>query len=132
MSNLNYVYKRTAGTAGFAGTWVSTSETVNSQILLKVQPYDGDGLSFIYPSQQQTTNVKFDARNYASLGPNKPSGASYSARRVNPRTLEITDKLNGKVLDTRQVQLSSDLKSLTITLHRPGLSDPDILVFERQ
>jgi hypothetical protein len=83
-------------------------------------------------TDEQTTNVKFDGRDYASLGPNKPSGVSYAARRVNPRSLEITDKLNGKVLDTRQIQLSSDLKTLTITLRRPGLSDPDILAFERQ
>jgi hypothetical protein len=131
-SNVNYVYKKTAGTAGFAGTWVSTNETVNSEIVLTVQPYDGDGLSFINRSQEQTSNVKFDGADYAILGPNVPTGLTSSGRRVNEHTLEMTYKLNGKILNTRQVQLSSDLKTMTITLHKPGLSDPDILVFERQ
>jgi hypothetical protein len=39
--NLNYVYKRTAGGSGFAGTRVSTSETVNSVFVLQVRPYGG-------------------------------------------------------------------------------------------
>lgn len=54
--SLKYVYKRMAGTSGFAGTWESTSETVNSVFMLQVRPYEGDGLSFIDPSQEETTN----------------------------------------------------------------------------
>lgn len=38
-SNVQYVYKRTAGTSGFAGTWESISEQVNSVFVLKVQRY---------------------------------------------------------------------------------------------
>jgi hypothetical protein len=132
-SNVNYVYKRTAGTAGFAGTWVSTSERVNSQIVLKIEPYQRGGLSFISPALKQTTNIKFDGKNYAVLGPNAPSGLTSAGLRVNQHTLEMTHKLNGKVVDTRQIQLSSDLKTMTMTVHKPGLSSyPDVLVFERQ
>ena len=50
--NLNYVYKRMAGSSGFAGTWESTSETVNSVFVLQVRSYGGDGLSFIDPSEE--------------------------------------------------------------------------------
>ena len=46
------MYKRTAGTSGFAGTWESTSEALNSVFVLKVQPYEADGLSFIDPSRR--------------------------------------------------------------------------------
>jgi len=80
-SNVNYVYKRTAGTSGFSGTWESTSETVNSVFVLKVQPYEGDGLSFIDPSQEETKNVKFDGKDYPNVGPNVTSGSTSSARR---------------------------------------------------
>jgi hypothetical protein len=55
-----------------------------------------------------------------------------SARRVNGRTLEVTDKLKGKVMDTREIQLSSDGKTLTMTVHAAGRTEPNILVFERQ
>jgi hypothetical protein len=53
-------------------------------------------------------------------------------RRVNGRTLEITDKINGKIMDTQQIKLSCNLKTLTITVHTAGRSEPNILVFERQ
>ena len=130
--NLSYVYKRTARGSGFAGTWVSTSETVNSVFVLQVRPWEGDGISFIDPSEEQTTNVKFDGKDYPNLGPNVPPGAVSSIRRVNERTLEMTDKINGKIMDTQQIELSSDLKTLTMTVHTVGRSEPNILVFERQ
>ena len=130
--NLNYVYKRTAGSSGFAGTWESTSETVNSVFVLQVRPYEGDGLSFINPSEEETKNVKFDGKDYPNLGPNVAPGSASSARRVNERTLEMTDKIDGKVMDAQQIELSSDLKTLTMTVHTVGRSEPNILVFERQ
>jgi hypothetical protein len=130
--NLNYVYKRTAGSSGFAGTWESTSETVNSVFVLQVRPYEGDGLSFIDPSEEETKNVKFDGKDYPNLGPNVAPGSASSVRRVNEQTLEMTDKINGKVMDDQQIELSSDLKTLTMTVHTVGRSEPNILVFERQ
>src|ERR1700730_18979770 len=95
--NLKYVYKRMAGTSGFAGTWESTTETVNSVFVLQVRPYEGDGLSFIDPSQEETTNVKIDGKDYPNVGPNVAPGSASSVRRVNQNTLEMTDKINGKI-----------------------------------
>ena len=129
--NLNYVYKRTAGGPGFAGTWESTSETVNSVFVLQIRPYEGDGLSFIDPSEEETKNVKFDGKDHANVGPNVAPDSASSIRRINKHTLEMTDKINGKIVDTQQIKLSSDLKTLTITVHTLGRSEPNILVFER-
>ena len=129
--NLNYVYKRTAGGPGFAGTWESTSETVNSVFVLQIRPYEGDGLSFIDPSEEETKNVKFDGKDHANVGPNVAPDSASSIRRMNKHTLEMTDKINGKIVDTQQIKLSSDLKTLTITVHTLGRSEPNILVFER-
>ena len=131
-SNVKYVYQRTAGTSGFAGTWEGSSETVNAAIVLKVQAYEGDGLSFINASEGVTKNVKFDGKDYPNAGPNAMAGAASTARRVNDDTLEMTDKFNGKIMNTRQIQLSSDRKTLTMTVHVPGRREPDVLVFERQ
>jgi hypothetical protein len=131
-TNVKYVYNRTAGTSGFAGTWESTSETLNSVYVIKVQPYEGDGLSFIYSSQGVTKNVKFDGKDYPSVGPNAPPGSTSSARRVNEHTLSITGKINGKVAGTQETTLSADGKTLTQTIHAAGRTAPNILVFERQ
>ncbi len=76
--------------------------------------------------------MKFDGKDYPNVGPNVPAGLVSSARRVNGRTLEITDKSNGKVAGTQEIQLSSDGKTLTMTVHSAGRTEPNILVFERQ
>jgi hypothetical protein len=131
-SNLNYVYKRKGGGSGFAGEWVSTSETVNSVVLMQVRPYEEDGLSFIDPAAQVTKNVKFDSKDYPNLGPNVTPGSTSSIRRVNDRTLEMTYKVNGKVLYTQQIELSSDSNTLTMTRHIVGETETNIRVLERQ
>lgn len=131
-SNLLYVYKRTAGTSGFPGTWESVSEQVNSVLEIQIGSFQGDGLSFIYPSQKMTTNMMFDGKDYSTAGPDIPAGVSMSGHRLNERSLEITQKVGGKVFTTQQVEVSPDLKTLTMTIHVPGRSKPDIQVFERE
>lgn len=59
---LDYVYKRTTSGSGFVGTWESTSEKVNSVFEYQIQPYEDDGLSFINPAQEATTNMKLDRK----------------------------------------------------------------------
>lgn len=130
---MNYVYKRTAGGSGFASTWVSTSEAINFVFVIQVWPYDGDGLSIINSSSQLTRNMKLDGKDYPNVGPNAAVVAVSSVHRLNEHTLELTDKgSNGKVSDTQQIKLSSDVKTLTMTRHTVGRSDPNIFVFERQ
>ena len=130
-SNVKYPYKRTAGTSGFAGTWENTTGEIPA-FVMKVQPYEGDGLSFIDSSDGVTRNVKFDGKDYPNVGANVPVGSTSSVRRVNEHTLEITGKSNGKVGVTREIALSSDGKTLTMTLHIPGQTEPIALVFDRQ
>jgi hypothetical protein len=130
--SLDYVYKRTAGSTGFPGTWESTSEKVNSAFEIQIQPYEEDGLSFINPAQGTTQNIKFDGKDYPNRGPNVASGSASVARRVNDGALEMTDKIEGKIMDTRQIKLSPDLKSLTMTVQPVGQSKPNILVFDRE
>ena len=131
-NTVKYVYNRVAGKSGFSGTWESTSATLNSVYSIKVQPYEGDGLSFISSSQGITRNVTFDGKDHPMLGPNAPAGATSSGKRVNERTLEITTKINDKVAATQEDTLSSDGKDLTVTIHAAGRTTPNILVFERQ
>jgi hypothetical protein len=131
-STVDYVYARTAGTSGFAGSWDNVNETVDSAFVLQVRTYEGDGLSFIDPTRKETKSVKFDGKDYPNVGPNEAPGATSAMRRVNEHTLEMTDKINGKVVATAEIQLSSDLKTMTMTVHIAGRSKPNILVFERQ
>jgi hypothetical protein len=46
--------------------------------------------------------------------------------------LEVTDKVKDKITKTEQIELSSDGKRLTRTVHPVGQHEPNIFVFERQ
>jgi hypothetical protein len=131
-SNVKYVYKRTAGKAGFAGTWESVSEQANIVLVRKIQPFEGDGLSFINAAEDITKSVKFDGKDYPDQGPKVAKGSVSSGRRIDERTLELTHKINGKTTATDHIELSPDLKTLTMTVHPEGKTKPDVLVFERQ
>ena len=126
------VYQRAGGGSGFAGDWQSIKETINSPFLVQVKEFQGDGLSFIFPSEHKTKNVKFDGKDYPNEGRGAARGASSSIRRIDERTLVITDKVAGKVSDTEEIGLSADLKTLTITGRFPGRDKPNVLVFERK
>lgn len=105
---------------------------LNSVYVIQVRPWQEVGLSFIDSLAGETKNVRFDGKDYSRQGPNANPRATTSIRRVNERTLEMTDKVNGKISDTQQITLSPELKSLTITVRTGGSSEPKILVFDRQ
>ncbi|HEY6290523.1 MAG TPA: hypothetical protein VI455_03050 [Terriglobia bacterium] len=84
-------------------------------IELQIQPYEGDGLSFNSPDAEITKKMKFDGSDYPDLDPDAAPGSASSGRRLNERRLEITDKFKGKITGTRQIELSTDLKTLTMT-----------------
>jgi hypothetical protein len=115
---INYVFQRKGGGSGFVGTWVSTSEAVNFVLVLQIRPYEGDGLSIMDTSTGNAKKVKFDGKDH---------------RRMDERTLDFTErKPGGEIGYTQQLELSPDLKTLTMTTRVNGQSDPQILVFNRQ
>jgi hypothetical protein len=126
----DYLYKRTAGNAGFAGTWEST--TPPSAFEMQIEGYEGDGLSFINPGQQSTKSLKFDGKDYPGTGSSLPAGFVSSGHRVSPHSFQVTEKIEGKAIDTQQAELSADLKTLTITLQPASQSKPKIMVFDRE
>jgi hypothetical protein len=131
---LPYVYQRTAGNSGFLGTWDSDSAKVRAGIELRIQPYEADGLSFKRSDEEITKVIRFDGNDYPDLDPNGgDKGTTYSGRRVNELSLEITEKFKAKITGTRQIELSRDLKSLTVTMHLVGQSRPQsFLVYGRE
>ncbi|HET7785272.1 MAG TPA: hypothetical protein VFL36_04835 [Myxococcales bacterium] len=128
-ATVNNVYERTAGTSGFPGTWEDTHSKFASAFEIQIQPYRGNGLSFVTPAQGTTRNVEFDGNDHANgIAP----GLTTSGRRVNEHTLALKDKTNGKLDDTREISLSRDGKTLTITVHQRGRTHPSVLVFARE
>ncbi len=130
--SMDYVYQRTgSGGSGFAADWQSIKETMNSPYLIEVKAFDGDGLSFVTPSDHETENVRLDGKDYPE-GANAESGVTFSMRRVDELNLVKTVKASGKVIETDEIGLSADQKTLTITKHIPGHDKPIVMVFERE
>ncbi len=75
--------------------------------------------------------MKFDGKDYPIVG-SVIQGLTWSVRRVDERTLEITDRIEGKIMRTEHIELSPDLKTLTRTIRPIGQREPNIFVFERQ
>lgn len=131
-STSQVVAKRIAGTSGLPGTWESTSLKIGSPEEFEIQPYENDGLSLVTPAEKDTLSMKFDGKDYREVGPNVALGSASSGRRVNGRTLEVTDKVKGQVMDTTQFKVSPDGKSLTLTVHEKGQSKPLTIVYDRE
>ena len=131
---LPYVYQRTAGNSGFVGTWDSESAKVSPQIELQIQAQESGGLAFKRSDAETAETIKFDGNDHPELDSNEgDKSAAYSARRMNEHSLEITEKSKGKITGTRHIELSSDLKTLTVTVHRAGQNRPQsIFVYDRE
>jgi len=125
-----YVYQRRGSGSGFAGDWVSTSAQVDAVFFVQVKTFDGDGLSIVSSADGSTKNIKFDGKDYSRAS----SGVTImsSAQREDERTITLTDKVGGKVVDTEEISASADSNTLTMTIHVPDRSDPNVLVFDRQ
>lgn len=130
--SMDYVYKRTGPGSGFAATWDSVSEKMNSPYELEIKPYQENGLTFITPAEGSTQNVKLDGEDHPDAGPNASPDSTSSGRRVNEQALKITRKVKGEVRETRDVELSPDSKTLTMTLQRTGQTKQTVLVFDRE
>jgi hypothetical protein len=130
--SMDYVYQRNGGGSGFAADWKSIKETMNSPFLLEVRAYQGDGLSFILPVEHDTKSAKLDGADDPGQHANAGPGSSCSIRQIDEHSLEMTDKARGKITDTREIRLSPDGKTLTMTIHATARDEPDVLVFERE
>jgi hypothetical protein len=126
------VVGRVTGKSGLAGTWESKAEKEKSKpVDWEIQPYEG-GISFVYPSDKGRLDVKFDGKDYAEVGPNAPVGILVSGKRLKPDTIQLTDKHQGKVMDTVEYKVSADGKTLTATVHNTGQQKPVVFVYDRQ
>jgi hypothetical protein len=132
-SHIDLVYRRAASSAsssGIPGTWETTEEKADP-FEIEIRPYEGDGLSFIISGAGPANNVKFDGTEYPPAGASPAAGSTTSARRLGDHSIELTKKLKGKIVETREITISPDLKTLTMTRHLVDQRLPNILIFDR-
>jgi hypothetical protein len=131
-SHVDLIYKRAEGSAsnsGIPGTWETTEEKADP-FEIEIRPYEGDGFSFS-SGGAPANNVKLDGRDYPPAGASLSAGSATSGRRLGDHSIELTKKLKGKIIETREMTVSPDLKTLTMTRHLVDQRLPIILIFDR-
>lgn len=130
-SDFNVVLKKVSGGSSWAGTWESTDVKFTSPDEWDIAPYEGDGLTFNTPAYQDTISMMFDGKDYEEKGPNVAPGSMSSGKRVNPHTLDVTDKVKGQVMDHTKFEVSPDGKTLTLTIHETGQPKALSIVYDK-
>jgi hypothetical protein len=125
------VVKKINGGSGWGGTWEDSDVKFTSPDEWDIQTYEGDGLTFNTPAYKDTLSMKFDGKDYEEKGPTVAPGSTSSGKRVDPHTLEVTDKIKGEVMDHTKYELSADGKTLTLTVHETGQANVQTIVYNR-
>jgi hypothetical protein len=131
-SHVDLVYKRaesSASNSGIPGTWETTEEKADP-FEIEIRRYEGDGFSFS-SGGAPANNVKLDGKEYPPAGVSPSAGNTTSGRRLGDRSIELTKKLKGKIIETRELAVSPDLKTLTMTRHLVDQRLPITLIFDR-
>lgn len=130
-SDWEVVDKRVGSGSGWTGTWESTKVQISSPDEWEIEANGANGLTFNTPAYQDTLSVKFDGKDYPEKGPNVPAGSMTSGKRMDAHNLELTDKINGKVMDHTKYEISPDGKTLTLTIHETGQPNPLTIVYDK-
>ncbi|HEX3685526.1 MAG TPA: hypothetical protein VHU83_23535 [Bryobacteraceae bacterium] len=123
--------KRVGSGSGWSGTWESTDVKMNSPDEYDIDANGSDGLTFSVPAYQDTLAMKFDGKEYTEKGPAVAPGSTASGKRVDARTLELTDKVKGRIVDHEKFEVSPDGKTLTMTLRETGQPNALTIVYDK-
>jgi hypothetical protein len=124
--------RRTTGTAGLAGTWETTGVKLSAPHEIYIEPYGRDGHSLTFPGREATIRMKYNGKNYPEEGPTVEDGSTTSGRRIDERTIDTVEKINGKVVETARATISADGKTQTVVVSEPGEKNPVLLVYEKE
>jgi hypothetical protein len=130
-SDFEVVEKRVGSGSGWGGTWESTEVKIGSPDEYDVEKYGASGLTFNAPAESDVLSMNFDGKDYEEKGPNVAPGSTSSGKRVDAHTLEVTDKVKGKVMDHTRFQVSEDGKTLTLTIHETGQPNALTIVYDK-
>jgi hypothetical protein len=122
--------RRTAGTTGFEGSWESTEVQMDFDEV-DIEPNGDDGIRVHVPADDTRYSVKFGDKEYPEEGPRLPAGMTVSVKMTGARTAQATTRLNGKVFDHEDWEVSADGMTFTYTQHDAGTDMPAVIILHR-
>jgi hypothetical protein len=100
-----------AGSHAASGTWQQSAFSDGSDSLMTVK-YESTAGGLKMTWNGQSYDAKFDGKEY--LTSNDPGKTMVSLKRIDPNTIEETDRRGGKVTDIIRSTVSSDGKSVSV------------------
>jgi hypothetical protein len=70
-------------------------------------------LSWDIPAIKGVLDAKLDGKDYSPDGPTVPKGLTIALTRVSPRSMKLTEKMNGELLYHSTLTVSTDGKKIT-------------------
>jgi hypothetical protein len=123
--------KRVSGGPGLAGTWKSTKVQATTENW-EISANGDDGLTMKIVDYNAVCSLKFDGKDYPCTGPTMPKDFTISAKKTGPRTLEFTEKMDGKVVFGDVFSVSSDGKTLVDEATPAGSKEKIKIVYDKQ
>ena len=125
-----FTMKRTASDKGFEDSWESSDAKVSwTDVVMEA---NGDaGIMLTVPAESIKVPLTLDGKESPISGPKVPPGMTTSTKAAGPRKLDVTTKMNGKVLDTETWEISPDGKTFTYTEHDAGEAKAMVQVFDK-
>jgi hypothetical protein len=105
------VEKAPAGANGTSGSWRLSKVQEDENGLTTTYKSSGDELTMSTPTGESYT-AKLDGKDYPAKG--AYSYNSVSLKRINDRTIEETDKRDGKVVEVSKINVAPDGKNMTV------------------
>lgn len=126
------VYERVSGGPGLEGKWKTKNVKSSAPTVLELAASGTDGLTLKIPDFQVTCDAKFDGKDYPATGPTVPPGLTLAMQKAGARSIEMTEKQNGKTLFKLTFTVSADGKTLTEAGVAAGVDEKIKAVYERQ
>lgn len=124
------VAKGPEGSHAISGSWrYSKQEGLSENALVATLKLEGDTFSFSDPTGQGYT-AKLDGTETPMEG--DLSNTTVSVKRIDENTIEETDKLDGKVVQILRFAVSSDGKTVTVSMEDKISGDTRQFVLEKQ
>jgi hypothetical protein len=130
MFNDVFTMKRTAGDKGFEGGWEAADAKV-SWTDVTIDANGDSGITLMVPAESIKVPLTFDGKDSPVTGPKVPSGMTTSTTVSGPRKLEVTTRMNGKLLDSETWEVSADGKTFTYTEKDAGEAKATVQVFDK-
>ena len=128
---MNATWVRVSGGPGLVGKWKSTKVQVSTE-MWEITANGDDGLTMTIVDYKAVCSVKFDGKDYPCTGPTMPRNFTMSARKTGARSVEFTEKMDGKVVYTDLFTVSSDGKTITDEAAPAGGNEKIKIVYDKQ